>query len=216
MVKYPAIVWAGDGTKLNAAIVGLERLDLFGTIGGQAILQVDACECCGKLPEVGGRSANLACKLAEAPVGRRDWFVRAGQHQSQPLGISAARLDMDERAFDHARAAAVRAITHVARQFVERQIALICRTGKPFRGYPTDALAATDVHSVTAAGVTAGIKNLRIHGSNLHDGRRKTLLRPSTRHGQRRPTLPLLLRLSPPPTKFRSRRIFRQGWRPEG
>ena len=47
MVKDPAIVWAGDGTKLNAAIVGLKRLDLFGAIGGEAILQVDACDCTG-------------------------------------------------------------------------------------------------------------------------------------------------------------------------
>jgi hypothetical protein len=85
---------------------------------------------------------------------------------------------MDERAFHHARPAAVRAITHRPGQFVERQITLIRRTGKPLRGHPTDALAATYVHSVTAAGVAAGIKNLRIHGSNLHDGRRKTLLRP--------------------------------------
>jgi len=33
MVKDPAIVWAGDGAKLNTAIVSLERLDLFGSIG---------------------------------------------------------------------------------------------------------------------------------------------------------------------------------------
>ena len=50
----------------------------------------------------------------------------------------------------------VRAITHRARQLVERQIALICRTGKPLGGYPTDALAAAHVHPVTAAGVAAG------------------------------------------------------------
>jgi hypothetical protein len=47
VVENPAIVGAGDGAKLNAAIVGFERLDLFGTIGGQAILQVDACDCTG-------------------------------------------------------------------------------------------------------------------------------------------------------------------------
>jgi hypothetical protein len=58
--------------------------------------------------------------------------------------------------------------------------------------YPTDALAAVHNHSVTAAGIAAGIKNLHIHGGSLHDRRRKTLLRPSTRHGLRRPTLPLL------------------------
>src|ERR1700747_389463 len=99
---------------------------------------------------------------------------------------------MDERAFDYARPAAVRAITHGAGQLAERQVALIRRTGKPLRGHPTDAFAATHIHPVTAAGIAAGIKNLHIHGSNLHEGRRKTFLRPSTRHGQRRPTLTLL------------------------
>ena len=160
MVKDPAIVWAGDGAKLNAAIVGLERFDLFGAIGGQAILQVDACEWRGELPQVSGRSADLACKLAEAPVGRRDRRVRAGQHQGQALGVGAVCFHMDERAFDHARPAAVRAIAHRPGEFVERQIALVRRTGKPLRGYPTDALAAAHIHPVTAAGVAAGIKNL--------------------------------------------------------
>jgi len=36
MVEDPAIVWAGDGTKLNAAIVGLERFDLFGNLSEQS------------------------------------------------------------------------------------------------------------------------------------------------------------------------------------
>src|SRR5882757_4553771 len=72
MVKDPPIVWAGDGAKLNAAVVGLERFNLLGAIGGQAILQVDTCKGRGKLPQVSGRSADLTCKLAEAPVGRRD------------------------------------------------------------------------------------------------------------------------------------------------
>src|SRR6185437_900138 len=92
-------------------------------------------------------------------------LVRAGQQEGQPLGIAAARVDMNERAFDYARAAAVRAIAHGARQFVERQIALVRRTRKPLGGYPSDALAAAHVHSVTAAGIAAGIKNLHVHGT---------------------------------------------------
>src|SRR5712672_2978370 len=51
MVKDPPIVWAGDGAKLNAAVVGLERFNLLGAIGGQAILQVDTCERRGELPQ---------------------------------------------------------------------------------------------------------------------------------------------------------------------
>src|ERR1700730_5376482 len=181
MVKDPAIVWAGDGAKLNAAIVSLERFDLFGAIGGQAILQVDACERCGELPQVSSRSADLACKLAEAPMGRRDRRVRAGQPQSQAFGIGTAHIDMYERAFDHARPAAIRAIAHGAGQFAERQVALIRRAGKPLRGYPTDALAATHIHPVTAAGVAAGINNLQIYGNYLHYWDRTTLRRPPTR-----------------------------------
>ena len=61
MVKDPPIVRAGHGAKLNTAIVALEGLDLFGAIGGQAILQVDARECRWKLPQVSGRSADLTC-----------------------------------------------------------------------------------------------------------------------------------------------------------
>src|SRR5258708_32043825 len=59
MVKDPSIVWTSDGAKLNAAIVGLKSFKLFSAIGGQAILQVDACERRGELPQVSGRSADL-------------------------------------------------------------------------------------------------------------------------------------------------------------
>src|SRR5260370_12708612 len=68
MVKDPAIVGAGDGAKLNAAIVGLERFDLFGSIGGKAILQVDTCEGSAKLPQVSGRTANPASLSSEATL----------------------------------------------------------------------------------------------------------------------------------------------------
>jgi hypothetical protein len=146
----------------------------------------------------------ISCALLAA-MKIADRRVRAGQHQAKRWGSARLASTLDERAFDHARPTALRAITHRAGQFVERQITLIRRTGKPIRGHPTDALAATHVHSATAAGVAAGIENLQIHGSNLHDGRRKTLLRPSTRHGERRPALPLLHCLSPASTIFRSR-----------
>jgi hypothetical protein len=119
----------------------------------------------------------ISCALLAA-MKIADRRVRAGQHQGQALGGGTACFHTDERTFDHARPTALRAITHRAGQFVERQITLIRRTGKPIRGHPTDALAATHVHSATAAGVAAGTENLLIHGSNLHDGRRKTLLRP--------------------------------------
>src|SRR5260370_26178905 len=60
MVKYPAIVWTGDGAKLNTAIVSLKGFDLFGAIGGQTILQVNTCACRGELPPRGGRGAHPA------------------------------------------------------------------------------------------------------------------------------------------------------------
>jgi hypothetical protein len=36
MVKDPAIVWTGDGAKLNPAIIGLERFDLLGDLSEQS------------------------------------------------------------------------------------------------------------------------------------------------------------------------------------
>ena len=72
MVKDPAIVRTGDGAKRDAIIAGLERLDLFGAIGGQAILQIGSCERRRELPQVRGRSPDLAYKLAETPVGGRE------------------------------------------------------------------------------------------------------------------------------------------------
>ena len=43
----------------------------------------------------------------------------------------------------------------------------------PIQRLNSDALAAAHIHPVTAAGVTARIKNLHIHESKLHDGRRE-------------------------------------------
>ena len=37
----PAVVRAGDGAQLRAAIGGLQHLDLLGEVVGQAVLQVD-------------------------------------------------------------------------------------------------------------------------------------------------------------------------------
>src|SRR5581483_10960686 len=69
------------------------------------------------------------------------------------------------RAFDHARPAAISAVTHRAGEFIEGQITLVRGAGKPLRGHAADAVAAVHIDLVTAAGVTAGVKNLHIHGT---------------------------------------------------
>jgi hypothetical protein len=65
-----------------------------------------------------------------------------------------------------------------------------------------------------------GIKNLHVHGSNLHDGRRKTLLRPSTRHDQIGPlflSLGARLRAHDGLRSGRAKsQTPRQGWSPKG
>ena len=77
MVVDPAVVGAGHGAQLDAAVVGLEGLDLLGAVGGQPILQVDAGERGGELPQIGGRRADLARELTETPVRRSDGLVGA-------------------------------------------------------------------------------------------------------------------------------------------
>jgi hypothetical protein len=49
MVEDPTVIRPGDGAQLHAAVVDLQRLDLFGAMGGQAILKIDAGERRGKL-----------------------------------------------------------------------------------------------------------------------------------------------------------------------
>jgi len=58
MVKDAAIVGPGDGAQLDAAIFDIERLDLFGSVRGEALLEIDAGEWRRQLAEVGRRRAN--------------------------------------------------------------------------------------------------------------------------------------------------------------
>ena len=114
MVEDPAIVRTGDGAKLNAAVLDLERLDLLGAVRGQAVLQVDAGERRRELAQISGRRADQACKLAEAPVRRRDRRVcsraasgpgargRRGllRHGSRALSTMRVRLRCDRALTD--------------------------------------------------------------------------------------------------------------------
>jgi len=54
----------------DPAVACLERLDLLGPVRGQPVLQVDAGQRRGELPQVGCRGAHQGSELAEAPVGR--------------------------------------------------------------------------------------------------------------------------------------------------
>ena len=82
MVEDAAIVRAGDGAQLDAAVLDLQRLDLLGAMRGQAVLQIDAGERRRQLAQIGRRRADQAGELAEAPVRRRHRRLRARQHQA--------------------------------------------------------------------------------------------------------------------------------------
>ena len=166
MIVDAPIVRSGDGAQLDAAGVGLQRLDLLGAVRGQAILQVDSRERGGELAKIGGWRPDLGGQLAEAPVSRRDGSLGAGQDQRQPLGIAAARFDMDERGFDHTRPAALRPVPHRAGQVAERQEPLVVGAREPLRRNPADACPACDIHLVTAAEIAAGVENLHVHGKS--------------------------------------------------
>jgi hypothetical protein len=81
MVEDAAIVGACHRAQLDASVFDLERFNLRGAMGSQPILQVDAGERRGKLAQIGRRRTDQAGELAEAPMGRCDWLVGAGQHQ---------------------------------------------------------------------------------------------------------------------------------------
>ena len=116
MVVDPAVVGAGHGAQFEAApgnwIVGFERLDLLGSVGGQPVLQIDRGERRRKLAQIGSRSAYLAGQLPKAPVGWRHRCLGTRQHESQAFRIIAVCFDMDQRRLDHARPAPVRPTAH--------------------------------------------------------------------------------------------------------
>ncbi len=157
VVEDSAVIRAGDGAKLDPAIVNLQRLHQLGAVRGQAILQVDAGERRGKLPQIGGRRPDKAGELAEAPVGRCDRRIRTRQHQRQALRIVAARLHPDRRTFDGPGPAAIRPAAHGREQLRQGQITLVRRPREPLRGHTADPLAATHVHLVAASAVANGV-----------------------------------------------------------
>ena len=141
-----AIVGSGDRAQFGAAVCGLESLHLLGAVVGQAILQVDPRQRRGQLPQVGGRSADDAGKLAERPMRGRNRFMRFRQHQMQPLGVIARGLDPDIRRLHHSAAAAVGPTFHIGPEIVERQIPLIIGPVEPFGRHSPVPLTPTHIH----------------------------------------------------------------------
>jgi len=66
------------------------------------------------MPQIGRRRSDEAGELTEAPMGRGDRRIRAGQHQRQTLGIVAARLQPDRRTFEGSGAATFGPSMHVS------------------------------------------------------------------------------------------------------
>jgi hypothetical protein len=66
VIEDAAIIGPGDGAQFDATIINLERLDLFGAVRGQAVLQINAGERRRELAEVGRRRSDQAGELTEA------------------------------------------------------------------------------------------------------------------------------------------------------
>ena len=108
--------------------------------------QVDPRQRRGQLPQVGGRSADDAGKLAERPMRGRNRFMRFRQHQMQPLGVIARGLDPDIRRLHHSAAAAVGPTFHIGPEIVERQIPLIIGPVEPFGRHSPVPLTPAHIH----------------------------------------------------------------------
>ena len=192
MVVYAAIVGAGDCAQFNASILDLEGLDQLGTMRGQPVLKVDAGERCWELAQIGGRCADKARELSEAPVCRHKRHIFARQHQRQPLGVVAVRFHPYCRALHGSGPASLGAAAHGGEELGQGQVPLVRRAREPFRGHAADPFTAAHIHLV-AAGAHRERRPEYSLGSwaYLHDGRREPLSQPSTRHESSSPTLPL-------------------------
>ncbi len=110
---------------------------------------------------------------------------------SEPGSVSASRSASsllastpDRRALHRPGPAALRPAADSRKQVRQGQVALVRRPREPLRGHAADPFAAADVHLVAARRIVAGIQNINLgHDADLHDGRRRPFLQPSTRHG---------------------------------
>ena len=193
VVEDAAIVGPGDGAQLDATIFDLERLHLLGAMRGQAVLQVDAGERRRKLAQIGRRRADQAGELAEAPVGRRDRRIRAraasapgarhrrgsprpGSPRSRRSGSGCARSGRARRRRGPTGTGSAR---RPAARTIPRTRGRSARRGS----HPPCSRRA---RSRAASRISTWVMG------RLHDGRRKPLSQPSTRHGNAGRTLTLL------------------------
>ena len=162
VVVDAAIVGAGHGAQLRAAIRDLHGLDLLGAVVGQTVLQVDPRQRRGQLPQIGRRRADEAGELAEGPMRRRDRLICARQDKSQLLRVVAMRLDPDRRTLHRARPAPLRPALDDGEEIVERQIPLVIRPREPLGRHAVHVRAARHIHLVAAADVMPGIDDFGI------------------------------------------------------
>ena len=142
MVVDAAIVGAGDGAQLRAAIRDLHGLDLLGPVVGQPELQVYPRQRRRQLPQIGRGCTDNAGQLSKGPMCRRNRLVRSGQHEPQFLRIVALRIDPDRGTLHRARPAALRPSLHRPEEIVERQEPFVIRPRKPLRRHAVHVLAA--------------------------------------------------------------------------
>jgi len=132
VVINAAIVRAGDGAQFGAPVRDFHRLDLFGAMVCQAVLQIDPRERCRELAQIGRWRADQARKLAEAPMRGRNRCVGVRQDERQFLRVVAMGFDPDRRALDRARPAALGAAFHRGVELRKGEVLLVIGPGKPF------------------------------------------------------------------------------------
>ena len=156
VVEDAAIVRAGDGAQFDAAVLDLQRLHLLGAVRGQAVLQIDAGERGRELAQIGGRCADQARQLAEAPVCRCDGHVAPGR-------ISVSRSASSRLASTRIASLSTMRVRLRSDRVLDRrlevgqgQVALVVRPVEPFRRHAADTLAAADIHLVARLSVRTG------------------------------------------------------------
>jgi hypothetical protein len=135
----------------------------FRAVGGLDPFALDTLRGCADLGL--RRRADHGGKLAEAPVGRCEWHIRARHDQRQPFRIVPACLHANCRALRGPRPASFGSAGYGAEQIRQGQIAFVGGTREPFRGNTPDSFAPAHTDLESAALVASGVRNIKLtHG----------------------------------------------------
>ena len=141
MVPDAAIVRAGDGAKLDPAVLGLQRLHQLGAVRQQAVLQIDAGQRRRQIAQIARRRADQAAKLAETPMGGRDGASRPGR-SARAARRHRGWLRPGSRGSPPSGPCSIRPRADRGIELRQRQITLVIGPGKPLRRNAADPIAA--------------------------------------------------------------------------